>query len=103
LIYGLSLDERGQGETRKACTLWVTPLLHNLQFRMSRSRPASRAIKPVASSDGGQGPVDAAIRSAASQAVASDLPKLSKFVPFDSAMLLQPGVAPACNAVYDKA
>lgn len=38
----------------------------------------------LASSDGGQDPVDAAIRSAASQAVASDLPKLSKFVPFDS-------------------
>jgi H+-transporting ATPase len=38
----------------------------------------------LASSDGGQDPVDAAIRSAASQTVASDLPKLGKFVPFDS-------------------
>jgi H+-transporting ATPase len=38
----------------------------------------------LASSDGGQDPVDAAIRSAASQAVASDLPKLSKFLPFES-------------------
>ena len=37
----------------------------------------------LASSDGGQDPVDGAIRSAASQAAASDLPKLSKFVPFD--------------------
>src|SRR5208283_3758845 len=42
-------------------------------------------IAALASSDGGQDPVDAAIRSAASQAVASDLPKLSKFVPFESA------------------
>jgi H+-transporting ATPase len=39
----------------------------------------------LASSDGGQDPVDAAIRSAASQSVASDLPRLSKFVPFDPA------------------
>ncbi len=38
-------------------------------------------LAALASSDGGQDPVDAAIRSAASQAVASDLPKLSKFVP----------------------
>jgi H+-transporting ATPase len=37
----------------------------------------------LASSDGGQDPVDGAIRSAASQAAAFDLPKLSKFVPFD--------------------
>jgi H+-transporting ATPase len=37
----------------------------------------------LASSDGGQDPVDSAIRAAASQAVASDLPKLVKFVPFD--------------------
>jgi H+-transporting ATPase len=37
----------------------------------------------LASSDGGQDPVDGAIRSAASQTAASDLPKLHKFVPFD--------------------
>ncbi|MGD1084765.1 MAG: HAD-IC family P-type ATPase [Verrucomicrobiota bacterium] len=42
-------------------------------------------LAALASSDGGQDPVDAAIRSAAGQAVASDLPKLGKFVPFDSA------------------
>jgi H+-transporting ATPase len=47
----------------------------------------------LASSDGGQDPVDAAIRSAASQAVASDLPKLSKFVPFDSATKLSGAAA----------
>ena len=47
----------------------------------------------LASSDGGQDPVDAAIRSAASQAVASDLPKLVKFVPFDSATKMSEATA----------
>jgi H+-transporting ATPase len=47
----------------------------------------------LASSDGGQDPVDAAIRSAAAQAVASDLPKLSKFVPFDSATKMSEATA----------
>jgi len=37
----------------------------------------------LASSDGGQDPVDAAIRLAASQKTAADLPKLTAFVPFD--------------------
>jgi H+-transporting ATPase len=37
----------------------------------------------LASSDGGQDPVDGAIRSAGMQTAASDLPKLSKFMPFD--------------------
>jgi H+-transporting ATPase len=37
----------------------------------------------LASSDGGQDPVDAAIRAAAAKQVATDLPKLVKFVPFD--------------------
>jgi H+-transporting ATPase len=39
----------------------------------------------LASSDGGQDPVDQAIRLAASDKPASDLPRLVKFVPFDSA------------------
>jgi len=47
----------------------------------------------LASSDGGQDPVDAAIRSAASQAVASDLPKPGKFVPFDSATKMSEATA----------
>ena len=42
-------------------------------------------IAALASSDGGQDPVDAAIRLAASQAPASGLPKQGKFTPFDSA------------------
>jgi H+-transporting ATPase len=37
----------------------------------------------LASSEGGQDPVDAAIRLAASQKTATDLPKLAAFVPFD--------------------
>jgi H+-transporting ATPase len=37
----------------------------------------------LASSDGGQDPVDAAVRLAASHKAASDLPKLVAFVPFD--------------------
>jgi len=37
----------------------------------------------LASSDGGQDPVDGAIRAAAANKAASDLPKLVKFVPFD--------------------
>jgi H+-transporting ATPase len=39
----------------------------------------------LASSEGGQDPVDAAIRAASSSKPASDLPKLAKFVPFDPA------------------
>jgi H+-transporting ATPase len=50
-------------------------------------------IAALASSDGRQDPVDAAIRSAASQAVASGLPKLSKFVPFDSATKMSAATA----------
>ncbi|MGD1030794.1 MAG: HAD-IC family P-type ATPase [Opitutaceae bacterium] len=42
-------------------------------------------IAALASSDGGQDPVDEAIRSAASKTPASGLPKLVKFTPFDSA------------------
>src|ERR1017187_7717136 len=47
----------------------------------------------LASSDGGQDPVDAAIRLAASKAGASDLPKLSKFTPFDSATKMSEATA----------
>jgi H+-transporting ATPase len=50
-------------------------------------------IAALASSDGGQDPVDAAIRSAASKALASDLPKLSKFVAFDSATKMSEATA----------
>jgi H+-transporting ATPase len=43
------------------------------------------ALAALASSDGGQDPVDGAIRSAALGRIASDAPKLIKFVPFDPA------------------
>lgn len=42
-------------------------------------------LAALASSEGGQDPVDAAIRSAASKKPAQDLPKLVTFVPFDPA------------------
>jgi H+-transporting ATPase len=43
------------------------------------------AVAALASSDGGQDPVDAAIRSAAAAKTAAARPKLIKFVPFDPA------------------
>jgi H+-transporting ATPase len=47
----------------------------------------------LASSDGGQDPVDAAIRGASAKKVASDLPKLGKFVPFDPATKMSEATA----------
>ena len=43
------------------------------------------ALAALASSDGGQDPVDGAIRAAAARKTVSDAPKLVKFVPFDPA------------------
>ena len=43
------------------------------------------ALAALASSDGGQDPVDAAIRTAAGEKAATDAPKLVRFVPFDPA------------------
>ena len=45
--------------------------------------PHVLGLAALASSDGGQDPVDEAIRAAAAKKVASDLPKLIKFIPFD--------------------
>jgi H+-transporting ATPase len=45
--------------------------------------PHVLGLAALASSDGGQDSVDAAIRSAALRQVAGDLPKLTRFVPFD--------------------
>jgi H+-transporting ATPase len=45
--------------------------------------PHVLGLAALASSDGGQDPVDAAIRAAAARNVATDLPKLIHFVPFD--------------------
>jgi len=45
--------------------------------------PHVLGLAALASSEGGQDPVDEAIRAAAEKKVAADLPKLIKFVPFD--------------------
>lgn len=50
-------------------------------------------IAALASSDGGDDPVDGAIRAAAAKKVASDLPKLIKFVPFDPATKMSEATA----------
>jgi H+-transporting ATPase len=47
----------------------------------------------LASSDGGQDPVDAAIRAAASKNLPPDLPKLTQFVPFDPATKMSEATA----------
>jgi H+-transporting ATPase len=50
-------------------------------------------LAALAGSDGGQDPVDAAIRSAATKNAASDLPKLIKFIPFDPATKMSEATA----------
>jgi H+-transporting ATPase len=60
-------------------------------------------IAALASSDGGQDPVDAAIRSAAARAVATGLPKLSKFVPFDSATKMSEAMVVDANGATVRA
>jgi H+-transporting ATPase len=50
-------------------------------------------LAALASSDGGEDPVDAAIRAAAAKKAASDLPKLSKFAPFDPATKMSEATA----------
>jgi H+-transporting ATPase len=50
-------------------------------------------LAALTSSEGGQDNVDAAIRLAAAHTVASDLPKLSKFVPFDPATKMSEATA----------
>ncbi len=47
--------------------------------------PRVLALAALASADGGQDPVDAAVRAAASRNTVADVPKLTKFVPFDPA------------------
>ncbi len=50
-------------------------------------------IAALASSDGGQDPVDGAVRLAAAKKAATDLPKLIKFVPFDPATKMSEAIA----------
>ena len=54
-------------------------------------------LAALASSEGGQDAVDAAIRSAASHKPASDLPKLNNFVPFDPAKKIAEATATDAN------
>lgn len=54
-------------------------------------------LAALASSDGGQDSVDVAIRSASSKKPASDLPKLTKFVPFDPAKKTSEATATDAN------
>ncbi len=56
-------------------------------------------LAALASSDGGQDPVDAAIRNAAGKQVASDLPKLLEFVPFDPASKMSESTAANAGGV----
>ena len=54
-------------------------------------------LAALASSDSGQDPVDAAIRAAAAEKAASDLPKLTEFVPFDPATKMSEATAAEQN------
>ncbi len=55
------------------------------------------AMAALASSDGGEDPVDAAIRSAATKRNTANLPKLTKFVPFDPATRMSEAMAVDAN------
>jgi H+-transporting ATPase len=55
------------------------------------------AMAALTSSDGGQDPVDTAIRSAAAKGSTTSLPKLTKFVPFDSATKMSEATAVDAN------
>jgi H+-transporting ATPase len=56
-------------------------------------------LAALASSDGGQDPVDTAIRAAAASKTASDLPKLNEFLPFDSATKMSQATATDSSGV----
>jgi H+-transporting ATPase len=51
------------------------------------------ALAALASSDGGQDPVDGAVRTAAARKTVSDVPKLIKFAPFDPARKMSEATA----------
>ncbi|MDE2626769.1 MAG: HAD-IC family P-type ATPase [Burkholderiales bacterium] len=69
-----------------------TGTLTNNELKVTTVRPMPGfdeahvlGLAALASSEGGQDPVDGAIRAAASKSAAPDLPKLSHFTPFDPA------------------
>jgi H+-transporting ATPase len=87
--------------TDKTGTLTQNELTVTAVHAMSGfDEPHVLGLAALASSDGGQDPVDAAIRAAAAKKVAPDLPKLIAFVPFDpgtkmsEATAADPGGAP---------
>jgi H+-transporting ATPase len=57
------------------------------------NEPGVLALAALASSEGGQDPVDAAIQSAALGKATDDLPRLVKFVPFDPANKMSEAIA----------
>src|ERR1035441_10083896 len=59
-------------------------------------------LAALASSEGGQDSVDAAIRSAASKKPAQDLPKLATFVPFDPAKKTSEATATDANGAAER-
>ncbi len=60
------------------------------------------ALAALASSDGGQDPVDGAIRNAASAKTAADVPKLINFVPFDPARKMSEATATDSNGATQR-
>src|SRR5580700_5752023 len=73
--------------------LAVTTILPELGFDEARVL----GVAALASSEGGQDPVDTAIRSAATKGSTTSLPKLIKFVPFDSATKMSEAMAVEAN------
>ena len=71
----------GQNRTLTCNELTVTALYSEPGF----DEPHVLSMAALASSDGGQDPVDAAIRAAATKRNITDAPRLIKFVPFDPA------------------
>jgi H+-transporting ATPase len=69
--------------------LTVTALRPETDF----DEPRLLAMAALASSDGGQDPVDAAIRAASAKQAVADPPKLTKLVPFDPATKLSEATA----------
>ena len=60
------------------------------------------ALAALASSDGGQDPVDGAVRTAAASKTISDAPKLVKFVPFDPAKKMSEATATDTTGVTQR-
>jgi H+-transporting ATPase len=80
--------------TDKTGTLTQNELTVTAVHAMSGfDEPHVLGLAALASSDGGQDPVDAAIRGAAAKKAASDPPKLTKFVPFDPATKMSEATA----------